>query len=146
MSKDELLAQYAAELQVRTAASQARVAAEQDEIASNGRLKLLEMQVRLLFGDDAPIASLTKQKSKRRTKQQRFIDEHRGLLELSDIEFLSVPERDTRAVAEHLVIHRNEVSKRLRAGHYSPGPHDSRGKRMVDTISVIEREVINVHG
>lgn len=122
MSTDDFLKQYAQALA--------------EHSVTENRLKLLEMRAKLEL-----ITPAQPTKPKKQTPIEQYIAQHRHLMEQCDIEFLTKTERDTTEVADYCEIHRNEVSKRLRDFTYKPGRHDRRGKRMVDTLSVVMEQL-----
>jgi hypothetical protein len=110
------------------------------------KLKVLKMQARLHLQPKA-IHKIGKAQVKNRIDE--FIDSHPEL-EPEDIEFLRKGEVGTIEVAKFLTDNNYlEISPKTVARNigtwYRPGKSDDRGhgkKRMVDTISVIERHLI----
>ena len=99
--------------------------------AEQCEIDLLETQLKLGLVGAQP-------KPTRKSKTQRFIDAN----DLTDqeIEFISKTGRNTLEVGEFLGIHRNQVSGALRSGQLKAASNDMKGKRMIDTISVIESQ------
>lgn len=109
--------------------------------------KIEILKLRLQFFGVTEAVEKTEQKPKRKDAIDLFIAAHEGELDAEDIEFLRMREATTKEVARYLTQHdiceitaetvSRHISSDKNPGRYTPGPNDSKWKRLVDTVSVV---------
>ena len=131
---DAIVAEYA---QQRAKATRAKYEYEKQEDG----VKVLELRIELLSRATKCVSKIVEDGPAKPTNIETFIRENSAALTPDDLDFLQSDEHDVTDVMEFLGVQKKDVYALLESHELQPGASDKPyrgGKRMVDSISVVE--------